>query len=76
MTLKRWLSTCGACCALLGGVAWGPSHAQAPLATYEGPDRMERLAAAAKKEGSVTVYTTIAEKDLPTLIKPFEAKYA
>jgi len=32
-------------------------------------------AATAKKEGSLTLYTTIAEKDLPTLIKPFESKY-
>jgi iron(III) transport system substrate-binding protein len=31
--------------------------------------------AAAKKEGGLTLYTTIAEKDLPTLIKPFESKY-
>ena len=31
--------------------------------------------AAAKKEGTLTLYTTIAEKDLPTLIKPFESKY-
>ncbi len=32
-------------------------------------------AAAAKKEGTLTLYTTIAEKDLATLTKPFEAKY-
>jgi len=32
-------------------------------------------AAAAKKEGSLTLYTTIAEKDLPTLVKPFESRY-
>ena len=32
-------------------------------------------AAAAKKEGTLTLYTTIAEKDLPTLIRPFETKY-
>ena len=31
--------------------------------------------AAAKKEGTLTLYTTIAEKDLATLTKPFEAKY-
>ena len=31
--------------------------------------------AAAKKEGSLTVYTTIAEKDWPTLVKPFESRY-
>ena len=32
-------------------------------------------AAAAKKEAALTLYTTIAEKDLPTIVKPFEAKY-
>ncbi len=36
---------------------------------------MERIVAAAKKEGTLTLYTTIAEKDLPVIIKPFEAKY-
>jgi iron(III) transport system substrate-binding protein len=45
------------------------------LATYEGADRMERIVAAAKKEGALTLYTTIAEKDLPAVIKPFEEKY-
>jgi iron(III) transport system substrate-binding protein len=45
------------------------------LATYEGADRLERIAAAARKEGTLTLYTTIAEKDLPVLVKPFEAKY-
>jgi iron(III) transport system substrate-binding protein len=45
------------------------------LFDYAGPDRMERIAAAAKKEGTLTLYTTFAEKDQPTLIRPFEAKY-
>jgi iron(III) transport system substrate-binding protein len=49
--------------------------AQAPLAAYEGSDRMQRIVEAAKKEGQLTLYTTIAEKDLPVLIKPFETKY-
>ncbi|MDH4191644.1 MAG: extracellular solute-binding protein, partial [Betaproteobacteria bacterium] len=52
-----------------------PASAQSPLFHDEGPDRSERIAAAAKKEGTLTLYTTIAEKDLPKLIKPFEAKY-
>ena len=30
---------------------------------------------AAKKEGTLTLYTTIAEKDLPVIIQPFEKKY-
>jgi iron(III) transport system substrate-binding protein len=33
------------------------------------------VAAAAKKEGTLTLYTTIAEKDLPILVRPFETKY-
>src|SRR4051812_47935259 len=45
------------------------------LANYEGADRLDRIVAAAKKEGSLTLYTTIAEKDLPVLLKPFEARY-
>lgn len=53
----------------------GAVLAQAPLATYEGADRMQRIVEAAKKEGALTVYTTIAEKDLPAVIKPFETKY-
>ena len=49
--------------------------ATSSLATYEGADRLERIVSAAKKEGALTLYTTIAEKDLPVLIKPFETKY-
>jgi len=45
------------------------------LFSYSGADRMERIVAAAKKEGTLTMYTTFAEKDQPTLIRPFEAKY-
>jgi iron(III) transport system substrate-binding protein len=55
----------------LAGGAW----AQASLATYEGADRLDKITAAAKKEGTLTLYTTIAEKDLPVLVKPFETKY-
>jgi iron(III) transport system substrate-binding protein len=48
---------------------------QGSLATYSGPDRLDKIVAGAKKEGSLSLYTTIAEKDLPILVKPFEAKY-
>jgi iron(III) transport system substrate-binding protein len=51
-----------------------PAAAQ-NLFSYEGADRMDRIAAAAKKEGELTLYTTIAEKDLPAIVKPFEQKY-
>jgi iron(III) transport system substrate-binding protein len=61
--------------ALAATAGAGFAAAQADLASYEGADRLERITAAAKKEGRLTLYTTIAEKDLPTLIKPFEDKY-
>src|SRR6267142_2994888 len=47
----------------------------AACALDAGADRMQRIVAAAKKEGTLTMYTTFAEKDQPTLINPFEAKY-
>lgn len=53
----------------------GSALAQASLAAYDGPDRLQRITEAAKKEGALTLYTTIAEKDVPAIIKPFEAKY-
>jgi iron(III) transport system substrate-binding protein len=49
--------------------------AQTALFNYSGPDRIEKIIAAAKKEGTVTIYTTFAEKDQPTLLRPFETKY-
>ncbi|HYU68460.1 MAG TPA: extracellular solute-binding protein [Burkholderiales bacterium] len=55
-------------------LAAGSAGAQG-LFDYSGPDRMAKITAAAKKEGTVTLYTTFAEKDQPTLIRPFEAKY-
>jgi len=60
--------------ALALAVAAAPAHAQA-LFDYQGADRMEKIVAAAKKEGTLTLYTTIAEKDLAAIIKPFEDKY-
>src|SRR3954468_25109672 len=45
------------------------------LYTYEGADRMAKVVAAAKKEGELTLYTTIAERDLKTIVDPFEKKY-
>jgi iron(III) transport system substrate-binding protein len=33
------------------------------------------IVAGARQEGSLTFYTTIAEKDIATLVDPFEAKY-
>ena len=45
------------------------------LFDYSGPDRMQKIVAAAKKEGTLTMYTTFAERDQPALLEPFESKY-
>ena len=68
MRATRRLLLCAALAAALPAAAQG-------LATYEGADRMDRIVAAAKKEGELTLYTTIAEKDLPAIVGPFEKKY-
>src|SRR5258708_30104856 len=56
-------------------MAAGTASAQSPLFNYSGADRMNRIVAAAKKEGTLTIYATFAEKAQPTLIKPFESRY-
>lgn len=73
-TMTSWLL------GLLAAVLMGQALAQqkgtsdASLLQYQGADRGERLLAAAQKEGTFTLYTTFAEKDLPALIGPFEKK--
>ena len=52
-----------------------PPSASGP-ALYQGADRMQRLVAAAKREGSLTVYTSVnkLQHDSP-IIKAFQQKY-
>lgn len=63
----------------LAGAAFAtalPGMAQdSSLLQYEGADRQQKLVEAAKKEGTFTFYTTIAEKDIPPIVEPFEKKY-
>ena len=49
--------------------------ASAALAVLHAAAQTPSLVDAAKKEGTLTLYTTIAEKDLAPIIKPFEDKY-
>ena len=72
--MKRTILALGAA-AVAFGLASSVLAADASLAQYEGADRMEKIVAAAKQEGALTLYTTIAEKDLPAILKPFEQKY-
>ena len=51
-------------------------QAQAPsLATYQGADRLERIIAAAKLEGELSIYTSTPVDDIKPLTDAFERKY-
>jgi iron(III) transport system substrate-binding protein len=52
-----------------------PAFADNALLTSTAADRETKLVAAAKQEGSLTLYTSIAQKDVEPLVTPFEKKY-
>jgi iron(III) transport system substrate-binding protein len=47
----------------------------ADIAAYAGPDRAEKLIAGAKKEGTVTLYTSANVDDMAVVAAAFEKKY-
>ena len=49
-------------------------ESQSPM-TYDGADRNERLLEGARKEGSLLLYTSMAEKDMLGLVNAFQDKY-
>src|SRR5215813_1368962 len=76
MLLRAILSAC-----IVVPFASAPALAQqvsptlAELASYTGADRTERLIAGAKKEGVVTVYSSVTVDDQKALVTAFERKY-
>jgi iron(III) transport system substrate-binding protein len=60
-------------------IAPAPVFAQssdiAALATYQGADRAQRLVEGAKKEGELTLYTSMQMESSAPLLKAFEDKY-
>jgi iron(III) transport system substrate-binding protein len=65
---------CGPRAATLA-IAQGADSPLAEIASYSGPDRMEKLLAGAKKEGVVNVYTSETVDDIGVLAAAFERKY-
>src|SRR5258708_7914657 len=63
---------------VLAGVAanfaYGQQDSNSP-ALYESADRTARLVAGAKREGSLSLYASMAEKDLIRLVSDFERRY-
>jgi iron(III) transport system substrate-binding protein len=52
-----------------------PGAAAADVALYQGPDRLQKLVAGAKKEGVLTIYTSAQTTDLGPVVAAFEKKY-
>ena len=73
--LARSVALCFCLSASLASMAQAQSATDLALLKSTAPDRAAKLAAAAKLEGGITLYTSIAEKDLKPLIDPFEKKY-
>jgi len=74
--MKKSVLACAAGFIALGIIA----SAQAPspvaqIAAYAGADRMQRLIAGAKKEGTLSVYTSMQTTDIGKLGAAFEKKY-
>jgi iron(III) transport system substrate-binding protein len=56
--------------------ALSPSWAaDSSLLNSTAPDRQQKLEVAARAEGSLSLYTSIAQKDVQPIIEPFEKKY-
>src|SRR5262247_1681803 len=51
------------------------AYAQADIATYQGADRSQKLLEGAKKEGTLTIYTSATVDDMAALTSAFEKKY-
>lgn len=73
----RFGTTLVALAALLAPLTCVRASAQtsAEVAAYAGADRAERLAAGAKREGTLTVYTSAAVDDMACVTAAFERKY-
>src|SRR5688572_14797641 len=60
--------------AFLPGIAAAQGKPE-DILQYKGPDREKRLVEQARKEGSVTVYTSLAPSEAQPMAQAFEKKY-
>jgi iron(III) transport system substrate-binding protein len=82
MTTRRTVTKMAATWLALGWMGSpGFAHAEVPvspnmpLTGYVGPDRSARILQAAKAEGELNFYTSIAQPDIAPLMDPFQEKY-
>jgi len=72
--IKTSLSACAALLAAITAVS-AQTRTLAEIASYDGPDRLERLIEGAKKEGSLSFYTSRVAEDTMPVIEAFTRKY-
>ncbi|HET9650938.1 MAG TPA: extracellular solute-binding protein [Usitatibacter sp.] len=75
MKRRHFLSTIAAALFACGFATGALAQTVAELAAYDKPDREQKLAAGAKKEGELAIYTSAQSDDMGALVKAFEAKY-
>ncbi|MCQ4628714.1 ABC transporter substrate-binding protein [Shinella lacus] len=76
MTINRRLLMLATASAIaLAGMVLPAAAQDSTLLTSTAPDRDAKLEEAAKAEGSLMLYTSIAQKDVDPLVRPFEEKY-
>ena len=77
LTLTRRLALAAMFAPLLSGptLAQGAKSAVADIAAYQGADRTQKLIEGAKKEGTLTIYTSAPVDDMKILTDAFEQKY-
>ena len=73
--MKRRVFAAGLLLAIALPAAAQGGRGMEALSGYDKPDRDQVLAAGAKKEGALTIYTSAQSKDMGPLVEAFEKKY-
>ena len=72
---RRGARRCAAGLPIAGSAQVKPGATAADVALYTGADRLQKLIEGAKKEGTVSVYTSAQTTDFNLLVAAFEKKY-
>jgi iron(III) transport system substrate-binding protein len=73
--LNRLAAAAAALLAVPGAALAQGAGGMKELARYQGPDRLQRLVDGARREGALSIYTSVPADDLRALVAGFEKKY-
>lgn len=74
-SVRALFAVAGLCIGATAGAAQDSAAILSGLASYDGPDRQDRLLQGARREGSVTLYTSFPPEDVAALNAAFERRY-